>query len=138
MKEYLTQREDKINYLKGLIRMSKADGVVVEEEKNYFLSAAVGLNMTKEDLGIIEESWENDVIALEFSSKAESVFFIQSAIQISMVDDNYDENERNEVRKIAIELDVKENVVEQIEAWVNEGIEWRKKGELLIERLGME
>ena len=133
MEQFLGLKEDKVNYLKGLIRMAKADGKVLESEKDYYASVISGMNLSNSEVDFLNDLWEStNEITLSFTNKKEALFFIQSAIQMSMVDEEYDVTEKNEIRKIADELNVESTVVCAIEAWVEEGLAWRKKGEDLI------
>ena len=133
MEQFLGAKEDKVNYLKGLIRMAKVDGKVLESEKEYYSSVINGMNLSDSEVDSLNDLWEStNEIDLSFTSKKEALFFIQSAIQISMVDEDYDVTDKKEIRKIADELNVESTAVSAIEAWVEEGLAWRKKGEDII------
>ena len=42
--------EAKMNFVKGLIRISKADGGISPEEQTFFIDAARGLGISEEDI----------------------------------------------------------------------------------------
>lgn len=134
--EILKNEIDKINYLKGLIRVSKADGVVEESEKMYFQLAATGLNLSEQIKENLQSYWEKeDGKALEFTDKRIALFFLQEAIQICYVDNKYDHLEKNEIKKIAEELNIDTDSLVSIENWVEEGYKWKAKGADLLEKL---
>ena len=60
------------------------------------------------------------------------MFFFIQAIQLSWIDNDYCEAERNEIRKLADELEISAESVEKVEKWVEEGMEWNKKGDELL------
>lgn len=134
MKQAFEEKTDKMNYLKGLIRLSKCDGKIDPAEKEYFNYVAENMQLSSQDIQDLDAIWDSkENIALVFSTKYNSVFFLQEAVQICAVDGVYDENERKEMRKVAAELEVAEADLEKIEEWVMQGIEWRHHGEALID-----
>lgn len=133
---YLQEKKDKIAYLRGMVRLSKIDKVVSEEESAYIEAAARGMGLTEKERAELNRLWTDDSAAeLAFTSKGNAVFFIQEAIQLCSVDGHYDEQEQKEVHKIASEIGVGQADVAAIEAWTEEGILWRKRGEALIEEI---
>ena len=133
MAMYIEKKNDKINYLKGLIRLAKADGIIVDEEVEYFNIAEVGMKLDEDSIAKINECWNSSKkISVEFSTKITAMFFIQEAIQLCEVDGSYDEAEKNEIRNLAEELGISEEKIVAIEKWVQTGIVWRQQGEALI------
>ena len=45
--------EAKMNFVKGLIRISKADGGISPEEQTFFIDAARGLGISEEDIAML-------------------------------------------------------------------------------------
>ena len=45
--------EAKMNFVKGLIRISKADGEISPEEQTFFIDAARGLGIPENDIAIL-------------------------------------------------------------------------------------
>lgn len=136
MQNLLCNEKDKLNYLKGLIRLTISNGDIAEEQKQFFVNAANGMELDDKDKAELNKCWSaTEVISLEFSSKEVSLFFIQEAIQICVVDGVYDEIERNEIYQTGAELGINADSVNQLEKWVEEGIAWRKRGEQLLKEL---
>ena len=60
------------------------------------------------------------------------MFFIVQAVQLCWIDDDYVEVERIEMRTISNELNISLKSLEKVEAWVEEGMKWNKKGDELL------
>ena len=131
--EELKSQEAKINFLKGLIRISKIDGKVDNSEWSFFLQAGNAMGLDGGDLAQLQSCWNtSEPIQVTFSEASEKAFFFIQAIQLCWIDNSYDESERKEIRKLAFELHFSEASIEKIEQWVQEGIEWNKKGDSLL------
>lgn len=124
----------KRNFLIGLVYLAKADGVVDESEKVFFLNAGASLKLSKESIDEINSCWTKDAMPeITFETKKEKLFFLIQAVQLCNVDNAYTVEEKEFVHKIASDLGVTKESVEKIEAWVKEGIEWQAKGDMLLE-----
>lgn len=75
---------------------------------------------------------------IEFSDKANAAFFVQEAIQLAYIDGNYDEKERIMIYSLGERIGLVKDEVKRIEAWVEEGVQWKKRGEILIEEIAGE
>jgi len=132
--EILKTEAAKRSFLVGLVFLSKADGVVDESEKTFFLNAAASLKLSEESVNEIDSCWTKDVMPeLVFNSKREKLFFLVQAVQLCNVDSVYCEEEKQFVNKIALDLGVTDDSVEEIEAWVKVGMEWQSEGDKLLE-----
>ena len=127
--DILKTRNAKVNFLKGLIRVSMSDGVVPDVEKEFYRKSAYGLGLDDEAVAEIENSDYKEIV---FETTEEKMFFFIQAIQLSWIDNGYCEAERNEIRKLADELEISAESIEKVEKWVEEGMEWNKKGDELL------
>lgn len=127
--DILKTRNAKVNFLKGLIRVSMADGVVPDIEKEFYRKSAYGLGLDDEAVAEIENSDYKEIV---FETTEEKMFFFIQAIQLSWIDNDYCEAEKNEIRRLADELEISVESVEKVEKWVEEGMEWNKKGDELL------
>ena len=136
MAMYIEKKNDKINYLKGLIRLVKADGIIADEEVEYINIAAVGMKLDEDSIAKINEGWNySKKQVVDFSLKIKPMFFLGEPFQLCEVDGSYDEAEKNEIRNLAEELGISEEKIVAIEKWVQTGIVWRQQGEALIKAL---
>lgn len=128
--------KDKLNYLKGLIRIAKSDRNIDPEEKRYYLIAASNMQLSNEEIQEIDSLWnENDKINISFSTRYDELFFLQEAIQLSFIDGKYDAAEKEEIKLIAKEWGIAQEDLDEIQAWVIEGLEWKKRGEDMLLRM---
>jgi len=134
IREILKTEDSKLNFLRGLIRLSKIDGNVSDEEKLFFSQTAVQLEMKEESISLLENCWLSDEkIKVEFKTKRESLFFIQQAVQLCAMDGVYHDNEIKEIKLLGNELGLLESSIEKIEIWVEDGLKWQALGEHLLD-----
>ena len=132
----LQRKEDKIAYLKGMVLMAKADGKVEPEEITYINTAAIGMGLNEVEQNEISSMWESaDSGSVVFSSKLNAAFFVQEAVQIAYVDGNCDEKERKLIYTLWEQVGFKTSEIAKIENCVEEGIQWKKRGEKLLEEI---
>lgn len=137
---YETQ-ENKFNFVKGLIRISKCDGYISEEEVSFMKSVAIGMGLIEENIQLLQNAAEYDLssdlgkefFALEFETKYQSVFFLREAVQLCYIDGLYHEHEKNEIQKITEELGISLTTLKAIEDWVADGMKWRERGNALLD-----
>ena len=93
--------EAKMNFVKGLIRISKADGEISPEEQIFFIDAARGLGIPENDIAILPTVMtQTEEILLTFASRQEALCFLREALQLCMVDNDYSESEQKEIMKL--------------------------------------
>lgn len=132
IEEILTTNNAKSNFLKGLIRVAKSDGVVDEAEFAFFRQAAQSLGL--DNIEELERCWRMDEkIIVAFETNKEKMFFLIQAVQLCWIDDTYTEVEQKEIRSIGKELGISLTALESVEKWAYEGIVWNKKGDDLLE-----
>lgn len=134
IKEILKTKEARISFLKGLIRLANADGVVDEGEFAFYRQAAIALELDDEEISALEKvKGEGHEIVLDFGTDQEKMFFLIQAVQLCWVDSNYSDAEQEELRNICQEIAISEEALKVVEAWAQEGVEWNKRGEALLE-----
>lgn len=70
--------EAKMNFVKGLIRISKADGEISPEEQIFFIDAARGLGIPENDIAILPAVMtQTKEIPLTFASRQEALCFLR-------------------------------------------------------------
>ena len=72
-------------------------------------------------------------ISLAFASRSEVLCFLREALQLCMVDDEYSDAERKEIMELAQAFSIEPERVHALETWVQEGIEWKARGDKLLE-----
>lgn len=133
---YLQDIVDKTAYMNGMVRLSKADGTVAGEERVFILNAAQGLGLAAEQIVDLDSRFTSpEKEQVTFTNRGSAAFFIQEAIQLCMVDGQYDDSEKQEIRNIAEENDLNESDVTAFEEWIQEGLVWRSRGEALVQAI---
>ena len=136
---FLQKREDKVAYLKGMVLLAKADGRIEKSEVEYINAAVVGMGLDESEKKEIDVMWNDEGECLiEFSDKANAAFFVQEALQLAYIDGNYDEKERIMIYSLGERIGLVKDEVKRIEAWAEEGVQWKKRGEILIEEIAGE
>ena len=134
IREILQSKEARISFLKGLLRLANADGIVDENEFVFYRQAAIALELDEEEILALEKAKSDEHrITLDFETDREKMFFLIQAVQLCWVDNNYSETERKELRSICQEIVISEEALKKVEAWAQEGVEWNKRGEALLE-----
>lgn len=134
IKEILQTKEARVNFLKGLIRLANADGIVDENEFAFYRQAAITLELDEEEISALEKvRSEGHEIILDFVTDREKMFFLIQAVQLCWVDNHYSEAEQKELWNICQEIAISEGALKAVETWAQEGIEWNRCGEALLE-----
>lgn len=135
MNQILTTNDAKVNFLKGLIRLAKADGIMDDNEVVFYQQAVNAMGLDAQDCDKINALWEKNSceIDISFQTNREKMFFFVQAIQLCWIDGSYTQKEKEEIYKIASELQISVTAIEKVEIWVNEGMEWNKRGDSLLE-----
>ncbi len=133
LKSILKTEDARINFLKGLIRLSKCDGKSSEEELQFYFYAAKALELNEQQIHELELAWKSDdKLEISFETSEEKMFFFIQAIQLCWIDDSYADVERTEIRELANTLGISLDAIQQVENWVHEGILWNKAGDKLL------
>lgn len=133
IEKILIAKEAKVNFIKGLIRIAKCDGVQADEEVVFFQKAAQALGLEKEDMIELDQCWEKDEkIVVKFETNVEKMFFFIQAIQLCWVDNEYTNAEKQEIQSIANELGISAVALQTVENWAYEGIQWNRRGDDLL------
>ena len=136
---YVTE-EERVSFLKGMVRLARIDGVVEEEERLFFRNLLVAMSISEENTTKLENALDADMesaevknyLGVSFTTKKQAIFFLEEAIQLCYIDGVYHEKEQAEIRLLTKELNVSAETLDKIEKWVQEGIAWQAKGEVLL------
>lgn len=123
---------DRINYMKGLIRVAKCNGVVELSEKQYINLIAQRLNLDMDIEGLLSGK---EAICLSFSNRYEALLFLQESMQLCVVDGSFDDVEQNELISISEEIGLGREAYNKLYDWIKAGLEWQSQGKELIAQL---
>lgn len=133
--DMLKTKSSKINFIKGLIAISGADGKTDDDEKRFLINAAIGLDLNDEissfnDMIKKGSSFEDaDII---FENKREALFFIREAVQFCHIDGSYDNDEKYIINKIGKINGISDESIGKVEKWVLMGMDWKNEGEKIL------
>ena len=127
-----SSENEKIAFVKGLIRLAKVDQRIALEERKFLDEIVVKIGLDSKYIPEFKEILESndhlDSIKISFENRKKSILFLREAIQLCKVDGEYHEKEKAEIDKIAEEMGVSANAVKEIENWADRGIQWQKEG----------
>ncbi len=138
--EVYRTEEERIAFLKGIIRLARADKVITDEERVFFKNLATGLAISLENVISLEQVLDADMtdpdvkayLKISFAEKPQAIFFLENALQLCYLDGTYHEKEQAEIKTLARELGLAESTLDAIDDWVQEGMAWQAKGERLL------
>jgi uncharacterized tellurite resistance protein B-like protein len=135
-----SSNEERLNFIKGLVRIARSDNKISPEEEVFFINASQGLALEESQINKLKEAIVDTSILLPvtFPKKEQSIFLLKEAIQLCFIDGRYSDLEKVEVTKLAKELNVSPIAVVELEEWVQEGIAWTQRGDNLLTQLSGE
>lgn len=98
------------------------DGTIDSDEENYLMSICNEMSLGKDD----EISYENDILKEIFTSKEESRLILVELIALAYSNGKYHENEKKFILNIINAMDLKEDILKDIEILVKTYFETQK------------
>lgn len=130
IEEIYNSKESQKTFIKGLINVIKADGVIDESEKTFlsdFLNNFDFDNKDKEEINNFLNSNNNEV-TISFENDTQKLFFLKEALQLCYIDGEYHDEEKRLIMDIGKKLGINVEKIKNVEKWTAEGIEWYKRG----------
>ncbi|MFN4150221.1 MAG: hypothetical protein ACK4IX_04705 [Candidatus Sericytochromatia bacterium] len=103
IKEVYPTSESKLTFIKGLIFIIKADGIIHPKELELINTLVSLLDLSEEDkkqVSLISDLDDYDS-SLKFDNKAQELFFIKEGFRMCLIDENYHPSEKELLIKIA-------------------------------------
>lgn len=133
VRDVINTEGSRINYLRGLIRIAESDNDKSMVEIGYIDKIAEIIGASHAEIWQAEKQQENNKLeGIKFTTKQQKVLFLIQALYLCWLDDDYSDAEREEIIAIGNELEINLSEIEQIEAWIKQGIEWMRSGAELI------
>lgn len=128
--------ENGLDFLKAILVCTKGDGVISEPEREWVLGFAVSREMPESVMKEAREYDANEDIADILSRnpvvKKGKQGTIYWAIKACSADEDYNDDEKAAIRKMASLMEISDEIVEQIEAVIIEEQILREKRNTLI------
>jgi hypothetical protein len=139
--EILNSQTSRINFIKGLIYLSRAQEIseakkgIDPEERVFLRNAMISLGINEEEMGKLENLIDLDEINIDlvFDNKRQALFFLREGIQVCYVDGQYTQPEKDMIYNMGNLLGIDKGHIISIEEWVLEGIEWAERGNKFLE-----
>ena len=125
MFDILTTEKSRINFVKGLVYISKADEIskgtsgINAEEMEALKSVMKTLSISEEEkFKIVKLINSNKIdLKIEFDNDRQSLFFLREAIQVCYVEACYSQAEKNMIYKMGKMIGISKDKIEEIEDW---------------------
>lgn len=128
----ILNRNDQINFLKSLIIIAHADGVV-DKNENVIIDQYMGvLNLNEFEKKEISESLENppliEEVINQFIDNRAKLLLLMEAYNIAYIDNDFSFFEKKTIDKIIKNLNIPIEKAKEIEKWVKKKVKLRKQG----------
>lgn len=125
MFDILTTEKSRINFIKGLVYISKAEEIsegsngVNIEEMEALKSAMQTLSISEKEKAKLEKLIYSKEINLdiEFDNERQSLFFIREAIQVCYAEGCYSKAEKDMIYKMGQMIGISNDKIKEIEDW---------------------
>ncbi|MGE4297701.1 MAG: hypothetical protein AB7E47_06700 [Desulfovibrionaceae bacterium] len=126
---------ERLPFVKLLVHMAMADGAIAPEELVVIEQAATDLQVDFSPVFDIGTDYTSDLssILAAFTSPQSKQVVLLELVSLSHADEHYSAEEREQVGVIAGMMGVAKARLEAVEAWVAEGVAWRKRGRELVQ-----
>ena len=129
MTDRLSQTQKRM-LMELLISLAKADGKIVELERNVLQDYAALLGVSMNDL---DGDFELSELTPYFESPESRVIAIEELCRLARLDGDFAEDERAAILDVAEAMDISPDLVSRIDEWVLDGLRWVGRGEELID-----
>ena len=123
----------KVNFLKALIRLAKADGKVSEKERIFFIQAAQQLEVESQAEKEVDAAWNADRIEVSFETSREKMMALIQLYQISKADEEVAQSELSEIAAIAREMGISGEAAKAVDDWFRDGLAWANRMDMLLD-----
>lgn len=134
--DYIQQLTDqeKTTFVRALIFLIKADGVVDDRERSYIHEAVdiYGVNMSAINTPMTEEIILSE-ITNNIKERAKALFLIRELLTMAHIDDDLSDDEISFIEKIAAALNIEEEKVLKINELILERKMWLLKSAVVME-----
>ena len=114
-----------------LIRLAQADGEIVDIEEEVLRQYAELVDVDFDDLSGDLSLQE---ILPAFDTSVSRVAAVQELFRLAHIDGFFSEDEKRVIRQVADLLGMPDSLVNEIDAWVVDGLRWVWRGEELVEQ----
>jgi hypothetical protein len=129
MLDRLTRNEQRA-LLELLVHLAKSDGKIEEAEREILGMYADLVDVAPEE---IEGDYALEDLVPQFVSPASRVIALQELFRLSHLDGWFGESEQSEILEVGAMMGVPMELLQKIELWVLDGLNWVQRGEDLLD-----
>jgi len=118
-----------------LIHLAKADGIVEDIEDAVLHEYA---DLVSIDFDTLDGNLDIEELVPQFESPESKLIVLQQLIRLSHLDGHFTKPEKETILRIAEKMNVPLHILQQVDAWVVEGLRWVLRGEELLESASAE
>jgi hypothetical protein len=123
-------RNEQRALLELLVHLAKSDGKIEEAEREILGMYADLVDVAPEE---IEGDYTLDDLVPQFVSPASRVIALQELFRLSHLDGWFGESEQSEILEVGAMMGVPMELLQKIELWVLDGLNWVQRGEDLLD-----
>jgi len=130
---------ENLNACKALAAMVREHGKPNIEEVNFIAHAALQLGLDNEQNqevhAVLENGGDFNKFISEVKDRDTRIFVFRRIVEVSLMDDQINAEERQYITTAAEEFGYEEGVVVAFVSWMREGMEWERRGAEIIEHM---
>jgi hypothetical protein len=130
---------ESLNVCQALAAMVRVAGDPTEEEVRFVGHAAFDLGLSAEENGKVQATLKQGgdfaTFVAEVKSRPMRHFLFRRVVAASLLDEQINDSERALIQQTARAFGYEDPIVEELVAWMQEGIAWEKRGAELFGRL---
>lgn len=123
-------RNEQRALLELLVHLAKSDGKIEEAEREILGMYADLVEVSPEE---IEGDYTLEDLVPQFVSPASRVIALQELFRLSHLDGWFGESEQSEILEVGAMMGVPMELLQKIELWVLDGLNWVQRGEDLLD-----
>lgn len=128
---------ENVNACKALAAMVRDHGQPTIDEVNFVAHAALRLGLDAEQneevQAVLEKGGDFKKLITEVKDRDTRIFLFRRIVEVSLMDDQINAEERQYITTAAEEFGYEEAVVVAFVSWMREGMEWERRGAEIIE-----
>lgn len=129
MLDQLTTNEQ-VALLELLIHLAKADGTIEDIENEILEQYA---DLVEVDFSSLNGDLPLEEILPQFESPTSKIIAVQELLRLAHLDDYFHDDEKATIREVAARLGVSDALLQKVETWVVDGLNWMWRGEEILE-----
>ena len=134
--EAICDPRERLTAIRGVIALAHCDDILSPAEEKAILAYAELLELSADHMRIVANELSSGAGVqpsdLVFADQTVAKHYLRELLVTAYGDDEYSADERAFVKDVASVNGVSQEWLEQVEGWVDDGHEWKKRGDALF------